>query len=361
MYNRNYPFQGNYGYNNYCPPPVKKSFSERVRDTLRDKRGRELMLLSSLAGAGVILYYIIGNCFSFVLTHSKNIITLYSGSYPFRLITDMLYSVICVAFPFFAVYIVLKRLKIYSGGLPFEKPDGGAKLFLLILAGLGLCFAGNIASNIFYSYATSFGVEFYSYRRALTEVIPLPDSPVTAVLMIMQTALVPALMEEFAFRGVVMQPLRKYGDWFAILVSGLIFGLVHGNVMQVPFAVIAGVALGYIAVVSGSLWSSVLLHFLNNFISLVYSAAAQAVNEFSANIMSLLLMYGIISIGLLAVAGYSMENRNFLRLRPGIYGGFRHKTAVYFLAPTMLVGICLMLWLTLNDIVGFADIFIWKA
>lgn len=70
-------------------------------------------------------------------------------------------------------------------------------------------------------------------------------------------------------RGVVMQPLRKYGDWFAILTSAFVFALMHGNLVQAPFAFIAGIGLGYAVIASGSLWTGILIHLLNNSISVI--------------------------------------------------------------------------------------------
>ena len=64
-------------------------------------------------------------------------------------------------------------------------------------------------------------------------------------------------IEEFAMRGVVMQSLRKYGDWFAIIMSSLVLALVHGNMVQIPFAFIAGIAIGYAVTVTGSMWTGV--------------------------------------------------------------------------------------------------------
>ena len=68
-----------------------------------------------------------------------------------------------------------------------------------------------------------------------------------------------------------MQPLRRYGDAFAVAASSVIFALMHGNLIQAPFALIAGVGLGYFVISTGSIWTGVVIHFLNNLFSVVIS------------------------------------------------------------------------------------------
>src|SRR3712207_9114112 len=63
-----------------------------------------------------------------------------------------------------------------------------------------------------------------------------------------------ATIEEFIHRGIILENLRKYGDMFAIIVSGIIFGTIHGTVIFCKS--LTGVLLGIIYVVSGNIkWS----------------------------------------------------------------------------------------------------------
>ena len=47
------------------------------------------------------------------------------------------------------------------------------------------------------------------------------------------------IAEELLFRGIVLRTLRPWGKQAAILISALVFGLFHGNVVQIPFAFFA--------------------------------------------------------------------------------------------------------------------------
>lgn len=68
------------------------------------------------------------------------------------------------------------------------------------------------------------------------------------MIALIGTAIVPAICEEFAMRCCCVQLLRKYGNGFAVLSISIVFGLLHGNVIQFVFAFLVGLILGYITV-----------------------------------------------------------------------------------------------------------------
>ena len=94
-------------------------------------------------------------------------------------------------------------------------------------------------------------------------------------LNLVSTAILPALVEEMVFRGYILGALRPQGDGLAIVFSAVFFGLLHGNLLQIPFAFILGLIFGYLTVQTGSIWPAVLLHFLNNALSVALQYAGQ--------------------------------------------------------------------------------------
>jgi sodium transport system permease protein len=83
-------------------------------------------------------------------------------------------------------------------------------------------------------------------------------------------ALLPAICEELAFRGFVLSGLRHLGHkWWAIALSAVAFGLVHPFLHQKITATCMGLAIGYVAVQTGSLWTCILLHGMHNALQLV--------------------------------------------------------------------------------------------
>lgn len=80
----------------------------------------------------------------------------------------------------------------------------------------------------------------------------------------------PALAEEAAFRGFLFGSMNvKYKPWIAIVVSALAFGLYHMNLLQFFGGAMMGVAIGYACYKSRSIFVGVLMHFINNGLSVV--------------------------------------------------------------------------------------------
>jgi membrane protease YdiL (CAAX protease family) len=78
-------------------------------------------------------------------------------------------------------------------------------------------------------------------------------------------ALIPAVGEELTFRGVIQQALaRKMNPHIAIILSAAIFSFIHFQFYGFLTRMFLGMLLGYMFYITGSLWTSILMHFLNN-------------------------------------------------------------------------------------------------
>lgn len=94
-----------------------------------------------------------------------------------------------------------------------------------------------------------------------------PDSVLNACILLFQLVVIAPIFEEFWFRGIVLEAVRPYGNGFAILVSGILFGLTHANFNQFFYAAVLGIGLGYIAVSTKSILTTTLMHAMFNSIS----------------------------------------------------------------------------------------------
>ena len=101
-----------------------------------------------------------------------------------------------------------------------------------------------------------------------------------AVAILLFDLLLPSVGEELLFRGVVLQRLRHYGMRAAVIVSALLFAASHGNWAQIPYALIAGVLLGTVALYTHSVLPAIALHFLLNFVSVELSLIPESVAFF---------------------------------------------------------------------------------
>lgn len=90
------------------------------------------------------------------------------------------------------------------------------------------------------------------------------------LLSILLLAALPAIFEELVFRGILLNGLRDgLGDTSALLMSAFLFAIMHGSIQQLIYPFILGMVLGWIAMRTGSTFSSMLVHFLNNTIAVV--------------------------------------------------------------------------------------------
>ena len=96
---------------------------------------------------------------------------------------------------------------------------------------------------------------------AMTDVI----LSVPFFLMLFLMAIVPATVEEFIFRGIVYGGYRKSGTKFmAVMLSALMFGLMHMNLNQALYAFVIGVLLALLFEATNSIWTTMLFHFIYN-------------------------------------------------------------------------------------------------
>ena len=112
----------------------------------------------------------------------------------------------------------------------------------------------------------------------------------TGFSMFLYITILGPISEELLFRGFLLRMLKPWGKQTAILVSALIFGLFHGNIIQIPFAFLVGLVLGYVTVEYSILWA-IVLHIFNNLVmSDLFGRLAQVIPE----TVSSVLLYGIL-------------------------------------------------------------------
>lgn len=102
-----------------------------------------------------------------------------------------------------------------------------------------------------------------------TPTFSAPTGIPAIILYYLRVALVPSILEELMFRGVIMQSLRRFGDVFALFCSAMLFGLAHRNIAQGLSALIVGLAIGFFVLRTGSLLTGMIIHLTNNTLSVI--------------------------------------------------------------------------------------------
>lgn len=102
--------------------------------------------------------------------------------------------------------------------------------------------------------------------KILTEAFLKTDIVYGFMINILIIAIIPAIGEEFLFRGIL---LRLFKEMFrnihlAVFVSAIIFSLFHLQFFGFFPRMLLGVVLGYLFVYTGNLWIPIIFHFVNN-------------------------------------------------------------------------------------------------
>lgn len=99
-------------------------------------------------------------------------------------------------------------------------------------------------------------------------------------LMFYIIILAPAI-EEIIYRGVVMRNIEKYSVPAAILISSILFGIMHENISQSPSAIIGGLIMAFVAN-RYSVKFSFIIHLINNLIGQITRIAQSMGNDVSS-------------------------------------------------------------------------------
>ena len=102
---------------------------------------------------------------------------------------------------------------------------------------------------------------------AATSIIPSTPGELVATLILV--ALLPAVAEEYIFRGCIARSFARKGYVFAVFMSALLFAIMHGSPLQLVHQFLIGAVCAVLFFATRSLWPPIILHFLNNAIALV--------------------------------------------------------------------------------------------
>lgn len=103
--------------------------------------------------------------------------------------------------------------------------------------------------------------------------------------------------EELFFRGVVTKLLLKLrtSHWVGIILSAILFALVHGNLAQMPGAFIGGIVYGWIYYSTRSIYPTFIMHVINNTVVFIGLALDSNTNS-SADIPLWFYVWAVLSL-----------------------------------------------------------------
>lgn len=174
------------------------------------------------------------------------------------------------------------------------------KTWLILLVPAGICAA--IGFNGLVSLS---GIEKFSKAYQAVEKITYSGN---LFVQIMASAIAAPIVEELLFRGLIFKRLRNVTPavW-AMVISGLIFGIIHGNLVQFVYAFPIGVILAFIYEIFKTIWAPVIFHVSANFISVMLTNFLPGV-EFNLTV-GLLALVSVVTLAILFVILFVIDNK----------------------------------------------------
>jgi membrane protease YdiL (CAAX protease family) len=149
-------------------------------------------------------------------------------------------------------------------GEHLQKPAVSAKfVFVGGVIALGASHVGSLVVSLFQMLLSPTG-----FHLNMPVLLSTSD-PNLLILGIVNLCLFAPILEEILFRGFISKSLLPYGSAFAIVSSAILFGIMHGNLVQAIPTILLGLVLGYIRVQANSVIPTILIHSVNNILAVI--------------------------------------------------------------------------------------------
>lgn len=170
-----------------------------------------------------------------------------------------------------SIFMLVKRQSIREQ-FKFKAPK---PMDLLKVVIAGLCFVPvvgllNSVINLWFVYGL----------KITPPQIPLEEGVLAPLITFLIAAATPGFCEEFFFRGMLLTEYEKRMSAFqAALVTAILFGVFHYNIMNLFGPIALGLMFAWLMQVTGSIWTAMLGHMVNNTFAVVMLYATANVNQ----------------------------------------------------------------------------------
>ena len=294
---------------------------------------KQIRKLGNIVGLAMTAYIFVQLAASFVLG-IKGIYDLYMSSPIFQICINILAIEVCAVAVPFGVMALLNKNKYESDLIPTEKISAG-KVVVWVGFGMICCVLADYVVGFMMTIFNSFGHELVQPETAP------PNTLFACIISFVGTAIVPALCEEFALRCCSLGLLKKYGKAFGVVCVALVFGVLHGNLIQLVFATLVGLIMGFVTVKTNSIIPAVLIHLFNNGMAaigeiIVYFFGDEADNYATVAMFGFWFVFGLICTFILAVKGELRKNYQNVQFVP-FENSLAKKVATFFFVPGMII------------------------
>ena len=187
----------------------------------------------------------------------------YSGWLKNDILTSFLIQIVVMfAIPLLMYSLLMKKSvkeTLKDAGL---KKINAKMIGISIILGFVLYFINSFVADAFASIIALFGYESISSASTTTFNYGM------LIKEFILSCILPGFCEEFLHRGIMLHANKKFANTkFCLIISSILFGLTHLNIRQFFYATILGFLMGYVTLVADSIIPSIIIHFMNNFLS----------------------------------------------------------------------------------------------
>ena len=179
--------------------------------------------------------------------------------------TLLIQCVVMAGIPLFMYTILIsKNTKNTFKDAGFKKISAKT-IGIVIIIGFVLYLLNTYIATFFSGIISMFGYEH----------LPQAETPITHKLFLQEfllSAVLPGICEEILHRGILLHCNKKVNNTHScLIISSLLFGLTHLNIGQFFYAAILGYLIGYTSLVADSIYAGIIIHFMNNFLSIYFT------------------------------------------------------------------------------------------
>ena len=180
---------------------------------------------------------------------------------------DTTISLILAVLPLYLVGmpVLIAVVKRMPGEAPAKKSITPGQFVLALIMCFALMYCGNLVGTLITTVVGA--LKGSAVDNALMTYATGSNMIVTFLYMVICAP----ILEEYIFRKLIVDRTVKYGQGVAVVLSGLMFGLFHGNLNQFAYAFLLGMFLAFLYVKTGELKVTIGLHMCINFMGAVVS------------------------------------------------------------------------------------------
>lgn len=305
----------------------------------KKEQRKELVKVGFVLGSAIIVYLLLQSVWGSMIS-ALGLYDAYQNSVMFKYAFNIIGVDLLSLLPAFGIAaLILKRN--FTGELVPTKKVGKLKATAWVFFGMGCTIVANYLVSVMMAFVKNvLGYELTQNNYGNS------DDILTYIVMFVATAIAPAIFEEFSFRCCTLGVLKKYGKGFAVFMVSIIFGLIHGNVIQFVFAFLVGLILAYITVQTDNVIIAMFIHGLNNARSAVSDIITTAANEKLANTVSTIIMIIFVVLAIIALI-YLLYTKSFAmeKKMKSLYDN-NFGTKIACMIPGMIVPFAILIALT---------------